>query len=140
MVLAEQYRSPAPEALLRDFAAVTLGRERCGADYISALRVVLGNMARADRLHGRLKLSLETSFASIQTMRGLIKELHAAGLLDVTETSDGQGRRHRIYTYKGRGGSEVRGDRYTWVQRIQDDHDFDNYLRDLGLSTADCPY
>lgn len=142
MVLDKQYQSPAPEALLRDFAAATLGRKRCSADYIAALRVVLANMARADRLRGRLKFSVETSFASIQVMRGQIEALHEAKLLDMTKSSDGKGRRYLNYIYTGRrdGPVDARLDRYSQLQRLQDDHDFYNYLRALGLTTADCPY
>jgi hypothetical protein len=57
-----------PEALLREWAEQTLGAQRCSAMYMKALRIVLGNMSRADRLGAMLQLTTTAALASRQTL------------------------------------------------------------------------
>ena len=65
-------------SLLREFAKIELHAKRCADDYFDALRVVLGNQARAE-LHGYvLEMNHRVSFASERVMRTIINQMKVA--------------------------------------------------------------
>lgn len=135
------HQSRCPEPLLRELATSTLSAKRCSTSYLSALRVILGSMALADRLGVRLKLPLDVTFASKQTMRTLIDQLDAAGLLVREGWTDSVGHAHVSHVYLARsGGDAERSDLYSRIQREQEDLDFRQFMAELGVREEDCPY
>ena len=134
-----------PEALLREWAAATLGAERCSTDYLKALRIVLGNMARADRHGSRLRLAPmvpcafgETPFATRQTMRTILGQLVAAGLVTYKEYA-----KRSEYTYEGRvhrDDSLADQDPYSGLLREAEEMAFRRYRESLGICVADVPH
>lgn len=82
---------------LREYAAETLGASRCSAQYLHALRVVLGNQADAERHGYTLELNTRVSFATIQTMRTIIKQMATVGLIQSRKVGLGRGRTQLIY-------------------------------------------
>ena len=69
-----------PDDLLREFARETLGAVRCSAQYLGALRIVLGNQAKAERLGFVLELNQRNDFASPKVMRTIIGQMQTAGI------------------------------------------------------------
>jgi hypothetical protein len=141
MRLDAERRASCPESALREFAATSLGAQRCSGSYLSALRVVLGNMALADRLGVRLTLSLDVFFASKQTMRTIISQLHASKFVTRNGWTDSLGHAHVRYLYQGRADSRrERVDLYSRIQREQEEADFRRFMESLGVQQEDCPY
>lgn len=127
-----------PEAPLREWAAQTLGARRCSEKYLTALRIVLGNMSRAERHGAMLQLTTTAAFASRQTMRTLIDQLVSAQLVE--RWGDAQ---QGCYRYRGTypAGPRVTGeDQYNMLQRAAEDADFRRYCKAIGVSEDDCPY
>lgn len=85
------------EALLREYAAETLGALRCSEQYLDALRVVLGNQADAERHGYVLELNTRVSFATERTMRTILAQMAAAGLTSQREVYLGSGHRQTIH-------------------------------------------
>jgi hypothetical protein len=127
-----------PEAPLREWAAQTLGAQRCSAKYLMALRIVLGNMSRADRHGAMLQLTTTAAFAPRQTMRTLLDQLVSAQLVE--RWGDAQ---QGCYRYRGKhsAGRRATGeDQYIKLQRAAEDADFRRYCKAISVSEADCPY
>lgn len=126
------------EPLLREIAT-SLGAKRCSVAYLEALRIILGNMAHADRLGVRLRLPLDVPFASERTMRTIITQMETAGMLRRDAWTDSLGRAHLSSVYWGR--MEGRGERldvYSRIQREQEEADFRRSMTALGIEAADC--
>lgn len=141
MYLSVQHTTNYPEALLRAFATATLGAQRCSDDYLSALRVVLGNMSLADRIGVPLKLRIAVDFATPRTMRTLIHQLARAGFLHDDKWVGFRGHLHESKVYRGRMGTPLDGsDTYLRLQRRQEDVDFNRQMHALGIMEGDCPY
>lgn len=133
-----------PEPLLRAWAKEELGAARCSDQYLKALRMVLGNMARADRfgalLHLTTVLPFDDRLAAIsrQTMRTLLEQFKGADLLQGWETPSGT---HFVYQGKHRGGTAfMSDDMYARLARETEDADFERLFASLGLEPADVPY
>jgi len=127
-----------PEAPLREWAAQLLGAQRCSTKYLAALRIVLGNMSRADRHGAVLQLTTTESFTSRRTMRTLLEQLATAGLVERWGDAP-QG----CYRYRGKHPGGRRGDaadQYNQLQREAEEADFRRYCKAIGVSEADCPY
>lgn len=127
-----------PEATLREWAAQTLGVQRCSPKYLAALRIVLGNMSRADRHGAILQLTTIEPFTSRQTMRTLLGQLANAQLVERWGDAP-QG----CYRYRGKHPVGRRGaaaDQYNQLQREAEEADFRCYCKAIGVSEADCPY
>lgn len=134
-----------PEPLLREWATETLGAERCSADYLSALRIVLGNMARADRHGAWLRLPQQLPgfgdappAISRQRMRTILDQLHRAGLVKRKEKGNG-----RSYTYQGKLRSVAEAEERTPLERLYreaEDRDDRRYRQSLGICVEDVPY
>jgi len=88
-----------PDDLLREFATTTLGAVRCSERYLDALRVVLGNQADAERNGYRLELNTRVPFASEKTMRGILSQMEAAGIIHGVPVGLGQGRAQTVLCF-----------------------------------------
>lgn len=134
-----------PEALLREWAQDELGAKRCSDDYLKALRVVLANVARADRHAASLELSAtavcangEKPFATRQTLRTLLRQLVAAGLVKRREHG-----RYSTYIYSAKHNpddsykAEARLNR---ILRDAEDEEFRRYCASVGLRPEHVPY
>lgn len=134
-----------PESLLREWAVETLGAERCSATYLSALRIVLGNMARADRHGAQLHLTQAVScirgdepFASRQTMRTILGQLHSAGLVTPNEIAG-----ETVYMYRGTPRIDTPPEDHDPLERLYreaEDAAFLRYRQSVGLCVGDVPY
>lgn len=127
-----------PEVTLREWAAQTLGAQRCSKKYLAALRIVLGNMSRADRHGATLQLTTTEAFASRQTMRTLLDQLTTAQLVERWGDAP-QG----CYRYRGTHPMRRRPtaeDQYNQMQRAAEDADFQRYCKAISVSEDDCPY
>lgn len=123
-----------PEALLREWAQEKLGAVRCRAEYLTALRIVLGNMARADRHGATLHLSADVPFATRATMRTILKQLHGAGLVTMRESRDGT-----VHIYQG----HPPADDHAPLERLYREAEeaaFRRYRQSVGLCVGDVPY
>ena len=78
--------------LLTDFAKNRLGAQRCSAQYLEALRVVLGNQARAERMGYVLEMNQRVPFAPPKVMRNIIDQMKAAGITYGKQVILGSGR------------------------------------------------
>lgn len=127
-----------PEAPLREWAAQALGAQRCSEKYLAALRIVLGNMSRADRHGAMLQLTTTEEFATRQTMRTLLEQLTSAGLVERWGTHQ-QG----CYRYRGKhptGRRPTAEEHYNQMQRAAEDADFERYCIAIGITVDDCPH
>jgi hypothetical protein len=75
--LSSRYTTSIPDDLLEEMAKLSLGAERCRATYLAALRVVLGNQARAERYGYLLEMNQRVDFATAKTMRNIIEQMRA---------------------------------------------------------------
>lgn len=123
---------------LKGWAAQVLGAKRCSRKYLAALAIIFGNMARAD-LHGAtLLLKTIAPYASRQTMRTILEQLSAVGLVKRWRNP-----KQAVYAYQGVtgvGSDEDAATRYNRIQRSADEADAMRYDRDIGIHLADCPY
>lgn len=71
-------RGHIPDEALREFARKTLGAKRCSLKYLETLRVVLGNLAKAEHEGYVLELNVRTPFGTERTMRTIIGQLRCA--------------------------------------------------------------
>ncbi len=134
-----------PDALLREWAKESLGADRCSSEYFDALRVILGNMARADRHAARLQLTQtvqcgydQKPFATRQTMRTILGQLVDAGL--ITKWVYGKS---TIYSYEGRSHRDCPSDEHDPLIRLfreAEDADFRRFCKSVGLEVGDAPY
>lgn len=134
-----------PEPLLREWAMETLGAERCSADYLSALRIVLGNMARADRYGARLRLAqqmpgLGDAPPAIprQRMRTILDQLYRAGLVTRYEHRCGT-----TFTYRGKPRTDKAAEEQSPLERLYREAEETSYRRQrqaLGICVGDVPY
>ncbi len=127
-----------PESTLREWAEQALGAQRCSEKYLEALRIVLGNMSRADRHGAMLRLSTTEAFTTRQTMRTLLEQLTSAGLVERWGTTQ-QG----CYRYRGKhptGRRLTAEEHYNLMQQAAEDAAFERYCRAIGISKDDCPY
>jgi hypothetical protein len=88
-----------PDDLLREFAADTLGAKRMSADYLDALRVVLGNQSDAERKRYRLEMNIRTDFSTERIMRNIINQMKSAGITSSVEVQLGLGRKQVVQVY-----------------------------------------
>ncbi len=141
MLLSTQHTTNYPEPLLREWATAALGARRCSADYLAALRTILGNMSLADRIGAELKLSITAEFASERTMRTILGQFRDAGVVQTKAWTDGLGRTHQTAVYLGRMSADhEREDLYIRLQRAQEEVDFMRSMHSLGIQEEDCPY
>lgn len=123
-----------PEALLREWASETLGAVRCSAGYLAALRIVLGNMARADRYGATLHLSADVPFTTRATMRTILKQIHGAGLVTLPESRDAA-----VHIYQGQPPADDHGP----LERLYREAEaaaFRRYRQLVGLCVGEVPY
>lgn len=123
-----------PEALLREWARDMLGAVRCSEDYLAALRIVLGNMARADRHGATLHLANDAPFATRQTMRTILRQLLDAGLVALR-----QARGAVVYAYQGQQPSDDHGPLERLYREVEDAA-FNRFRQRVGLCVGDVPY
>ena len=131
-------RANYPADSLRDWAVQALGAKRCSPDYLAALAVVFGNMARADIHRVTLLLKTVVPYASRQTMRNLLEQLAAVGLIQRWTNP-----KLAVYAYRGSHGSKSGGtacDQYNRIQRQAEEADFQRYCGSLGIQPSECPY
>jgi hypothetical protein len=88
--------------LLREFAVETLGAKRCSANYLAALRIVLGNKADAQRKGYGLELNLRVSFATPRVMRTILDQMQAAGFTSGANVGLGRGRAQVVQCFGGK--------------------------------------
>ena len=105
--LTARHRADIPDDLLREFARETLGAKRCSAEYLEALRVVLGNQAWAEQRGIRLELNTRVDFASERTMRTIVSQLEAAGVTHGWTVGLGAGRVQTVQTWTGSKGEAL---------------------------------
>ena len=123
-----------PEALLREWAVDKLGAVRCSETYLAALRITLGNMARADRHGATLHLTADVPFASRQTMRTILGQLLGAGLVVSREAAGAV-----VYAYRG----STPTDDSSPLERLYreaEDAAFNRYRQSVGLCVGAVPY
>lgn len=92
-------KSSFPEDLLREYATTVLQARRMSAQYLNALRVVLGNQAEAERRGYALELNRRVSFAPERVMRTIVDQMKAAGLTSSRLALLGQGRVQIVQRY-----------------------------------------
>jgi hypothetical protein len=80
-----------PDVLLQEFARDQLGARRLSAAYLDALRVTVGNQARAERYGYVLELNIRVDFATERVMRNIIDQMQAAGITSSKRVSLGGG-------------------------------------------------
>ena len=97
-----RYVADIPDDLLREFARETLGAQRCSAEYLDALRVVLGNQAWAERGGLRLEQNRRVDFATERTMRTVIGQMQAAGVTQGWMVRLGEGKGQTVQLFRGR--------------------------------------
>lgn len=85
--------------LLREFARDTLRAQRCSAKYLDALRIILGNMADAERKGYALELNVRAAFASPDVMRTILAQLKAANITRGRTIGLGPGRRQTVQVF-----------------------------------------
>jgi hypothetical protein len=90
--LREHLKSTITDDLLREFARGTLGAKRCSAQYLDALRIVLGNQADAERRGYVLEMNRRVSFAPERVLRTIIDQMQAAGITVGSVVGLGEGR------------------------------------------------
>lgn len=123
---------------LRGWAAQVLGAKRCSPKYLAALAIIFGNMARADLQGATLLLKTIAPYASRQTMRTILEQLCAAGLVKRWSNP-----KQAVYAYQGvtgLDGAEDAATRYNRIQRDAEEADATRYSRDIGIHPTDCPY
>jgi hypothetical protein len=126
------------EADLKGWAAQALGAKRCSSKYLAALATIFGNMARADLQGATLLFTTIAPYASRQTMRTILAQLSAAGLVKRWHNP-----KQAVYAYQGVTGLVTEQDaatRYNRIQRHAEEADALRYSRDIGIHPSDCPY
>jgi hypothetical protein len=90
--LQGRFKTTLSETLLREFARDVLKAQRMRTGYLDALRVVLGNQARAERGGYTLEQNLRVDFASFQEMRTINDQMRDAGITEDHGVTLGAGR------------------------------------------------
>lgn len=90
------------EDLLREFARQELGCRRISAKYLAALRVVLGNQAKAERDRYSLEMNIRTTFAPERVMRTIIDQMREAGITAGVQVSLGAGKTQTVQCFNRR--------------------------------------
>jgi hypothetical protein len=98
--LRAQERADISDDLLREFARDTLGAVRTSAQYLDALRVVLGNQAHAERNGYTLEMNVRTTFATPRVMRSIIDQMQAADITTSRRVSLGGGHTQVVQVYE----------------------------------------
>lgn len=108
-------RSTINDTLLREFARSELGALRCSAQYLEALRVVLGNQAHAESYRYVIELNIRVPFTSERTMRTIVEQMRAANITYARTVNLGQSRRQVVQCF----GERPRGHAATleWMYR-----------------------
>lgn len=139
--LSDEYKSSMSEKLLRSFATDTLKAKRCSTDYLTALRVILGNQAMADIYGIEVDMNHSVTFASAQTMRTLIAQFDKAGFTCKRARVTSAIHSQVVTCY--RGGSSWRVDAEQECiqrQRSHEDRAFATYMLTTGIALSDLPY
>lgn len=123
-----------PEPLLREWSQEALGAVRCRPEYLTALRIVLGSMARADRHGATLHLSTDAPFATRATMRTILGQLQGAGLVTMRESLGAV-----VYLYQGQTPLDDHGP-LERLYREAEEAAFRRYRQSIGLCVGDVPY
>ena len=105
--LCPSWRALIPEGDLRELARETLGALRVSAQYLEALRVVLGNQARAEHRGYVVEMNVRTSFTTERTMRTILGQLKGAGATFSQVAQLGRGRSQLVQCF-GRARPECR--------------------------------
>lgn len=92
-------RSTINDTLLREFARSELGALRCSAQYLEALRVVLGNQAHAEERGYVIELNIRVPFTSERTMRTIVEQMRAAKITFGRSVGLGQSRRQVVQCF-----------------------------------------
>lgn len=100
--LHPRYVADISDDLLREFAGETLGAKRCGRPYLNALRVVLGNQARAERHGLTLEMNRGSGIAPDNVMRNIINQMHGAGITQDRRCSYGSGQTQVVQCFVAR--------------------------------------
>lgn len=100
--LSSRFTTTIPDDLLAEMARSALGAERCSAKYLSALRIVLGNQARAEYYGYVLEMNQRVDFASARVMRNIIDQMHATRLTFGRVVVFGQGRSQEVQCFVNR--------------------------------------
>lgn len=93
--------------LLREFAKDRLGAARCSEQYLDALRVVLGNQAKAEKYGYVLEINLRVRFATQRVMRTIIDQMRARRISFGVVIGCGKGRSQVVQCFaqkQSRGG------------------------------------
>lgn len=92
------------DALLKECAQDALGAQRCSAQYLAALRIVLGNQAHAERRGYPLEMNLRVDFATERVMRTIIDQMKAAGITEGVTVQLGHGRSQTVQRFVPKAG------------------------------------
>lgn len=87
------------EDLLKECARDALGAQRCSAQYLAALRIVLGNQAHAEHKGYPLEMNLRMDFATERVMRTIIDQMKAAGITESVAVQLGHGRTQTVQRF-----------------------------------------
>jgi len=101
--LSAKFTTNIPDDLLAEMARQSLGAERCGRKYLSALRIVLGNQARAERIGYVLEMNQRVEFATPKAMRNIIDQMRGAPNAFGRVVRLGQGRSQEVLCFANRG-------------------------------------
>jgi hypothetical protein len=88
-----------PIDLLEVLARESLGAKRLNANYLDALRIVLGNQAHAERERYDLELNQRVPFATQRTMRTIIEQMQAVGQTTSRKVQLGGGKAQTIQCF-----------------------------------------
>ena len=113
--LRSDLRSTINDTLLREFARSELGALRCSAQYLEALRIVLGNQAHAEGHRYVIELNVRVPFTSERTMRTILEQMRATNITYARTVNLGQSRRQVVQCF----GERPRGHAATleWMYR-----------------------
>lgn len=106
--LQARFRADISDELLREFATDRLGAERCSAQYLEVLRVVLGNQANAEKCGHVLEMNQRVPFATPRVMRTVIDQMRAGRISFGAVVGLGQGRSQTVQCFSGRTGIHLR--------------------------------
>ena len=127
-----------PAEILKDWAQVSLGAERCSVGYLKVLASLLRRMKDADLYGVRIEFKTTASHTGRQTLRNLLTQLCTVGLL-----RRGPDLKRATFLYQGCTGWDITEDaaaRYAHIQREGEDAAFQRYVQRIGVCSGECPY